>query len=124
MLTLIKRLRRKVYCNNKKVIRHEEYYNELCEKGFRKCYRSIPINNKLPIGTLESEDTEEDGNNSQKVACTEKHELAVCTVENHNDDGIFDSVLISIKEDLTSNSKDIMSVSMCKSHNESKSIKK
>ena len=62
------------------MIKHDKY-NELCEKGLKKCYRSIPINNKLPIGTLESEDTEEDTNNSQMVAYTEEHQSAVCPVD-------------------------------------------
>lgn len=99
------------------MIKHDKYYNELCEKGLKKRYRSIPINNKLPIGTLESEDTEEDINNSQMVACTEEHQSAVCpvdTVENYSNADTFDSVLIPIEEGLPCNSNNIVSVSMCK----------
>ena len=55
-----KRLRRKVYRNKKKLMKHNKYYNELCEKGLKERYRKIPINDRLAIGTLESEDAEED----------------------------------------------------------------
>lgn len=99
------------------MMKHDKYYNELCEKGLKKRYRSIPINNRLPIGTLESEDTEEDSNSSQQIAYTEEHQSAVCTVdtvENRNDVDVFDSVLIPIEEGLPCNSNNNVSVSMSK----------
>ena len=84
------------------MMKHYKYYNELvCEKGSKKCYRNIPINNRLPIGTLESEETEEDSMSNHKIVHTEEHQSAVSEVdevatdlESHDDDNAFDSVLI------------------------------
>ena len=94
------------------MMKHDKYYNELCEKGLKERYRKIPINDRLAIGTLESEDAEEDSHSSHKVA----NHSADCTVdepESHNDD-MFDSVLIPLTEDLPCNSNNIVSVSMSK----------
>ena len=79
-------------------MKNDKYYNELCEKGLKKRYRSIPINDRLPIGTLESEDTEEDSTSSHKIVDTEEHQSAVSKVdevENH-DNNTIDCVLIPI----------------------------
>ena len=80
-------------------------------------YRSIPINERLPVGTLEPEDTEEDSTSSHKVVHTEELQSAVSKVdeeENHDDDDTFGSVLIPLEEGLPCNSNDIVSVLMSK----------
>lgn len=99
------------------MMKHDEYYNKLCEKGLKMRYRRILINDRLPIGTLEPEDTEEDSTSSYKAIHAEEHQSAVSIVdevENHNDDNTFDSVLIPIEEGLPCNSSDTVSVLMSK----------
>ena len=86
--------------------------NYVREKGLKERYSRIPINNRLAIGTLEPEDTEEDSNS----CCKEVYQSAVCTineVEDHNNDMI-DSVPIPVEEDLPHPSNNIVSVSMSK----------
>lgn len=105
-----------MYRHKKKIIKHDKYYNELCEKGLKKRYRSIPIEDRLPIGILESEDTEEDGhktvNNAHEFE-VENHVVKVddCEAEDHNENTVtFDSILVPIQESLPYDSNNVVSV--------------
>ena len=51
----VKKLCRKAYRQKKKNIVWRKYYEKLSEDSLKKCYRSIPIEDRLPIGIMESD---------------------------------------------------------------------
>ena len=53
-----KKLRRKRYRQKKKSIWQHKYYDKLSEDSLKKSYSSIPIEERLPIGILESNNDE------------------------------------------------------------------
>ena len=55
-----KQLRRKAYRQKKKNILRSKYYDKLSEDSLKKCYRSIPIEDRLPVVTIESDHDELD----------------------------------------------------------------
>ena len=76
----------------KKMIKHDKYYKITnCVRRYH-C-RSIPINNRFPVGTLELEDTEED-----RTSMVHAKELQSAVIEvdelEYYDDNIFDLFLI------------------------------
>ena len=50
-----KKLRRKAYRQKKKNILQNKYYSKLSEDSLKKRYRNIPIEDRLPIGIIESD---------------------------------------------------------------------
>ena len=55
-----KKQRRKVYCSKKKamIMKKDKYYDKLCEDGLKKRFKSIPVEDRLPVDVLKPDRTE------------------------------------------------------------------
>ena len=67
-----KKLRRKRYRQKKKNILWSKYYDKLSEDSLKKRYRSIPIEDRLPVGTIESDHDELDKINIVRAECVKE----------------------------------------------------
>ena len=66
-----KKLRKKAYRQKKKKVRQVKYYEKLSEDSLKKRYRSIPVEEKLPIGIVES-----DHDKTEELSSSEKEQVS------------------------------------------------
>ena len=68
-----KKLRREAYRQKKKKVRQDKHYKKLSEDSLKKCYRirSIPVEEQLPIGIVES-----DHDKTEELSSSEKEQVS------------------------------------------------
>ena len=110
---LLKR-RRQIYHSTKKDLKRDKYYNKLCEEDLKKHYRSIPVEDRLPVGILEPDQTElssshDEMSNNLPEMSNHPPDIKQCDrIDEYPDKSnfhvpqLFDPILISTQESMPS----------------------